>query len=106
MNISAPFIRRPIGTSLLTIALFLAGVLGFRFVPVAPLPQVECPVIQVSAAMLGASPENLASSVATPLERQFGRISGVIYLHPDRMRPGFGRMFGGQRAKGRLPELT
>ena len=77
MNISAPFIRRPIGTSLLTIALFLAGALAFRFLPVAPLPQVEFPVIQVSASMPGASPENMASSVATPLERQFGRISGV-----------------------------
>jgi len=77
LNISAPFIRRPIGTSLLTIALFLAGALAFRFLPVAPLPQVEFPVIQVSASMPGASPENMASSVATPLERQFGRISGV-----------------------------
>jgi multidrug efflux pump len=77
MNISAPFIRRPIGTSLLTIALFLAGALAFRFLPVAPLPQVEFPVIQVSAGLPGASPETMASSVATPLERQFGRISGV-----------------------------
>ena len=77
MNISAPFIKRPIGTSLLTIALFLAGVLAFRFLPVAPLPQVEFPVIQVSAGLPGASPETMASSVATPLERQFGRIAGV-----------------------------
>jgi multidrug efflux pump len=77
MNISAPFIRRPIGTSLLTIALFLAGALAFKFLPVAPLPQVEFPVIQVSAGLPGASPETMASSVATPLERQFGRISGV-----------------------------
>jgi len=77
MNISAPFIRRPIGTSLLTIALFLAGALAFKFLPVAPLPQVEFPVIQVAAGLPGASPETMASSVATPLERQFGRIAGV-----------------------------
>jgi multidrug efflux pump len=77
VNISAPFIKRPIGTSLLTIALFLAGVLAFNFLPVAPLPQVEFPVIQVSAGLPGASPETMASSVATPLERQFGRIAGV-----------------------------
>ena len=77
MNISAPFIRRPIGTSLLTIALLLSGALAFRFLPVAPLPQVEFPVISVGAGLPGASPETMASSVATPLERQFGRISGV-----------------------------
>src|SRR6266568_1332805 len=77
MNISAPFIRRPIGTSLLTIALLLSGVLAFRFLPVAPLPQVEFPVISVSAGLPGASPETMASAVATPLERQFGRIAGV-----------------------------
>jgi multidrug efflux pump len=77
MSISAPFIRRPIGTSLLTIALLLSGALAFRFLPVAPLPQVEFPVISVGAGLPGASPETMASSVATPLERQFGRISGV-----------------------------
>src|SRR5215470_13600704 len=77
MNISAPFIRRPIGTSLLTLALLLSGILAFQFLPVAPLPQVEFPVISVSAGLPGASPETMASSVATPLERQFGRISGV-----------------------------
>jgi multidrug efflux pump len=77
MNISAPFIRRPIGTSLLTIALLLSGTLAFQFLPVAPLPQVEFPVISVNAGLPGASPETMASSVATPLERQFGRISGV-----------------------------
>jgi multidrug efflux pump len=77
MNISAPFIRRPIGTSLLTIALLLSGTLAFRFLPVAPLPQVEFPVISVGAGLPGASPETMASSVATPLERQFGRIAGV-----------------------------
>ena len=77
MNISAPFIRRPIGTSLLTLALLLSGTLAFQFLPVAPLPQVEFPVISVNASLPGASPETMASAVATPLERQFGRISGV-----------------------------
>src|SRR5205807_7140770 len=77
MNISAPFIRRPIGTSLLTLALLLSGMLAFQFLPVAPLPQVEFPVISVNASLPGASPETMASAVATPLERQFGRISGV-----------------------------
>src|SRR5213078_3072767 len=77
MNISAPFIKRPIGTSLLAAALLMAGALAFNFLPVAPLPQVEFPVIQVCAGLPGASPETMASSVATPLERQFGRIAGV-----------------------------
>src|SRR6202162_5541798 len=77
MNISAPFIKRPIGTSLLTLALLMSGVLAFTRLPVAPLPQVEFPVIQVSAALPGASPETMASAVATPLERQFGRIAGI-----------------------------
>src|SRR5881275_814169 len=77
MNISAPFIKRPIGTSLLAAALLMAGALAFNFLPVAPLPQVEFPVIQVSAGLPGASPETMASAVATPLERQFGRIAGV-----------------------------
>ncbi|HWZ46449.1 MAG TPA: multidrug efflux RND transporter permease subunit [Candidatus Saccharimonadales bacterium] len=77
MNISAPFIRRPIATSLLTVALLLAGALAYSRLPVAPLPQVEYPVVQVSANLPGASPETMASAVATPLERQFGRIAGV-----------------------------
>jgi len=77
MNISAPFIKRPIGTSLLALALLLSGVLAFTLLPVAPLPQVEFPVIQVSAGLPGASPETMASAVATPLERQFGRIAGI-----------------------------
>ena len=77
MSISTPFIKRPIGTSLLTLALLLSGILAFNFLPVAPLPQVEFPVIQVSAGLPGASPETMASAVATPLERQFGRIAGV-----------------------------
>src|SRR6202040_85399 len=77
MNISAPFIKRPIGTSLLAMALLLSGGLAFGFLPVAPLPQVEFPVIQVGAGLPGASPETMASAVATPLERQFGRIAGI-----------------------------
>src|ERR1700741_3984182 len=77
MNISAPFIKRPIGTSLLTAALLLSGILAFNFLPVAPLPQVEFPVIQVSATLPGASPETMASAVASPLERPFGRIAGI-----------------------------
>jgi multidrug efflux pump len=80
MNVSAPFIRRPIATSLLTIALLLAGALAYRVLPVAPLPQVEYPVISVNAGLPGASPETMASSVATPLERQFGRIAGVTQM--------------------------
>jgi multidrug efflux pump len=77
MNISAPFIRRPIGTSLLAAALVMAGALAFNYLPVAPLPQVEFPVISVGAGLPGASPATMASAVATPLERQFGRIAGV-----------------------------
>ncbi|MEY2395213.1 MAG: multidrug efflux pump, partial [Acidobacteriaceae bacterium] len=77
MSISTPFIKRPVGTSLLTIGVLLAGILAFQFLPVAPLPQVEFPVIQVQAGLPGASPETMASAVATPLERQFGRIAGV-----------------------------
>ena len=77
MNISAAFIRRPIGTSLMAMALLMAGALAFNFLPVAPLPQVEFPVISVGASLPGASPETMASAVATPLERQFGRIAGI-----------------------------
>jgi multidrug efflux pump len=77
MNISAPFINRPIATTLLTVAIALAGGMAYKLLPVSPLPQVEFPTIQVSANLPGASPETMASSVATPLERQFGRIAGV-----------------------------
>ena len=80
MSISEPFIRKPVATTLLTIALALAGVIAFRLLPVAPLPQVEFPTIQVQASLPGASPETMASSVATPLERQFGRIAGLTEL--------------------------
>src|SRR5712672_1241432 len=77
MSISASFIRRPIGTSLLAAALLLSGILAFRFLPVASLPRVDFPVIGVGAGLPGADPQTMASAVATPLERQFGRISGV-----------------------------
>ena len=80
MNISAPFIRRPVATTLLTIALGLSGVIAYNFLPVSPLPEVEFPTISVSASLPGASPETMASAVATPLERQFGRIAGVTEM--------------------------
>jgi multidrug efflux pump len=77
MNISEPFIRRPVATTLLVIAIFLSGAVAFRLLPVAPLPQVDFPTVSVGAGLPGASPEIMASSVATPLERQFGRIAAV-----------------------------
>jgi multidrug efflux pump len=77
MNISEPFIRRPIGTTLLLIAIALAGSVAFQVLPVSPLPQVDFPTISVRARMPGASPETMASAVATPLERQFSRIASV-----------------------------
>src|SRR5947209_1571026 len=77
MSFSEAFVRNSVGTTLLTAAIALAGVMAFRFLPVSPLPQVDFPTIQVSASLPGASPEIMASSVATPLERQFGRIAGV-----------------------------
>ena len=77
MNISAPAIARPVATTLLTIALLLAGALAYAHLPVAPLPQIDFPVISVGAGLPGASPETMASAVATPLERQFGRIAGI-----------------------------
>ena len=79
-NFSAPFIRRPVATSLITMAIFLSGAVAFRFLPVAPLPQVDLPTIGVGASLPGASPETMASAVATPLERQFGRIAGVTQM--------------------------
>ncbi len=79
-NFSAPFINRPVATSLVTLAILLSGAIAFRFLPVAPLPQVDLPTISVGASLPGASPETMASSVATPLERQFGRIAGVTQM--------------------------
>ncbi|MCX7422565.1 MAG: multidrug efflux RND transporter permease subunit [Planctomycetia bacterium] len=80
MSLSTPFIHRPVGTTLLTIAITLAGALGYGLLPVSPLPQVDFPTIQVSASLPGANPETMASAVATPLERQFGRIAGVAEM--------------------------
>jgi multidrug efflux pump subunit AcrB len=80
MNISEPFIRRPIATSLLMGALALVGIAAFPLLPVAPLPQVDFPTIQVTAQFAGASAETMAATVATPLEEQFGQIAGVTQL--------------------------
>jgi hydrophobe/amphiphile efflux-1 (HAE1) family protein len=80
MNISEPFIRRPIATSLLMAALALVGIVAFPLLPIAPLPQVDFPTINVSATLPGASPETMAATVATPLERQFGQIAGVAQM--------------------------
>ncbi len=80
MNLSSLFIRRPVATTLLMIGLALAGAIAFRLLPVSPLPQVDFPTISVGASLPGASPETMASSVATPLERQFGRIAGVTEM--------------------------
>ncbi len=80
MSLSTPFIHRPVGTTLLTVAIMLAGALGYFLLPVASLPQVDFPTIQVSASLPGASSETMASSVATPLERQFGRIAGITEM--------------------------
>jgi multidrug efflux pump len=77
MSLSSPFIRRPVATTLLTAAIALAGAVAFRVLPVSALPQIDFPTISVSASLPGASPEIMASSIATPLERQFGRIAGV-----------------------------
>jgi multidrug efflux pump len=80
LSFSTPFIERPIATTLLTVAVALAGGIAYQFLPVSPLPQVDFPTINVSSNLPGASPETMASSVATPLERQFGRISGITEM--------------------------
>jgi multidrug efflux pump len=80
MNISEPFIRRPVATTLLTIAVAIAGAVGYTELPVSPLPQVDFPTISVSASLPGASAEIMASSVATPLERQLGHIAGITEM--------------------------
>src|SRR5271167_9701 len=80
MSLSSPFIHRPVATTLLTIAVALAGSVAYKLLPVSPLPQVDFPTISVSAGLPGASPEIMASSVATPLERQFGRIAAVTEM--------------------------
>ncbi len=80
MNLSEPFIRRPVATSLIMAALALLGITAFPYLPVAPLPQVDFPTVQVTATLAGASAETMASSVAAPLERQFGQIAGITQM--------------------------
>ena len=80
MNVSAPFIARPVATTLLTVGLALAGIMAFRLLPVSPLPQVDYPTISVQAQLPGASPETMAATVATPLERALGRIAGITEM--------------------------
>lgn len=80
MNISAPFIHRPIGTTMLAVGLALLGMLAFKLMPVSPLPQIEFPTINVQATLPGATAEIMATSIATPLERQLGRIAGITEI--------------------------
>src|ERR1700735_2077608 len=80
MSISAPFIARPVATTLLTIGVALAGTVAFFLLPVSPLPQVDFPTISVQASLPGASPETMATSVATPLERHLGQIADVTEM--------------------------
>src|SRR6202140_5356128 len=77
MSLSAPFIHRPVATTLLTVALGISGAVAYNFLPQGPLPRVVFPSVSINASLPGASPETMASSVATPLERQFGRIAGI-----------------------------
>ena len=77
MNISAPFIKRPVATTLFMIAIFLVGLLAYKFIPVSALPEVEYPTIQISTFYPGASPEVIASSITAPLEKQFGQMPGL-----------------------------
>ena len=80
MNISAPFIHRPVATTLLTVAVLIAGFVGFEVLPVSPLPQVDFPTISISASPPGSSAEIMAATVATPLERQLGHIAGITEM--------------------------
>src|ERR1700688_4968704 len=80
MNISKPLIHRPVATTLLTIAVALAGGVAFRLLPVSPLPEVDFPTISVTAQLPGASPETVASSLAAPLERHLGQIADVTEI--------------------------
>ena len=81
MNVSEPFIRRPVGTSLLAAGVLILGTVAYHFLPVAPLPQVDFPTINVSAQQPGVDPETAASSLAAPLERRFSQIAGVTRDH-------------------------
>src|SRR5271170_2741640 len=80
MNLSAPFIHRPVATTLLTVAIAIAGAIAYTVLPVSPLPQVDFPTISVNASLPGASAQIMAASVATPLERQFSHIAGVTEM--------------------------
>ncbi|HEY4251213.1 MAG TPA: efflux RND transporter permease subunit, partial [Roseomonas sp.] len=80
MGISSGFIRRPVATTLMMMALLLVGVVAYPLLPVAPLPQVDFPTIQVTTQLPGASPETMASTVTAPLERQFAQIPGVTLM--------------------------
>ena len=80
MNLSAPFIRRPIATGLMMAAVVLLGTVGYELLPVASLPNVDSPTIQVTAQLPGADPQTTAASVAAPLERQFGEIPGLAQM--------------------------
>ena len=110
MSLSSPFIKRPVGTTLLTIAVVLAGAIAYTVLPVAPLPQVDFPTISVSASLPGGSAEIMAASVATPLERQFGHIAGVTEMtssssarqrqHHSPVRPQQKYRLGGARRAG------
>ena len=111
MNVSYPFIRRPVGTSLLAIGLFLVGIVAYGFLPVASMPTVEYPTIRVTASRPGADPRIMASTVAAPLERRLGQIPGVVEItsiefarqhphhHSVRSRPQYRRR--GARRAGR-----
>ena len=83
MNLSRPFVRRPIASALIAVAIVLVGALAYGLLPVAPLPQVDFPTIRVSASLPGASPETIATSVAAPLERALGSIAGVTAITAD-----------------------
>src|SRR5215468_7605334 len=80
VNISEPFIKRPVGTSLLAAGLLLSGIVAYHFLPVAAIPRVDFPVISVAASLPGADPATVASSVAAPLERRLGQIAGVTEM--------------------------
>ncbi|HTI51076.1 MAG TPA: efflux RND transporter permease subunit, partial [Planctomycetaceae bacterium] len=80
MNFAEPFIRRPVATTLLVTTILIFGILGYRLLPVSDLPSVDYPTIQVQASLPGASPSTMASSVATPLEKQFSTIAGVTSI--------------------------
>jgi len=95
-SISAPFIKYPIATSLLMVGVLFVGLVSFPNLPVAPLPQIDFPTIQVTATLPGASPEIMASSVAQPLERQFAQIPGVAQTTST---SGLGSRFAGHRTR-------